>query len=87
LQQVDAAYPSLWDGTMTASQRYQYAAMRYGDQLATQGQFCAAVKQYQAAQAIGNLDQTAAKGFNQSYQKCYPATATSVPSIPPVATP
>ncbi len=88
LQQVDAAYPSLWDGTMTAAQRYQFAAMRYGDQLLAQGQFCNAVKQYQAAQGIGSLDATAAKGLNQSYQKCYPPTATPLPGgIPPAATP
>ncbi|MGA7195316.1 MAG: hypothetical protein WBW94_16990 [Anaerolineales bacterium] len=85
LQQVDAAYPAMWDGTMTAAERYQYAAMRYGDQLVAQGQNCDAVKQYQAAQAIGNLDQTAAKGLNQAYNKCYPATPTA--GIPPIATP
>jgi hypothetical protein len=85
LQQVDAAYPAMWDGTMTAAQRYQYAAMRYGDQLLAQSQDCDAVKQYQAAQAIGNLDQTAAKGLNQAYNKCYPATPTA--GIPPIATP
>ncbi len=82
LQQVYTAYPAMWDGTMTAAQRYQYAAERYGDQLLVHGKYCEAVKQYQAAQAIGNLDETAAKGFNQSYQKCYPPTAVPTVVIP-----
>jgi hypothetical protein len=85
LAQVDTAYPAMWDGTMSAAQRYQIAAERYGDQLFAQGKSCDAVKQYQAAQAIGNLDQTASKGFNQAYQKCYPATAT--PAAPAMPTP
>jgi len=87
LAQVFAAYPAMWDGTMSAAQRYQIAAERYGDQLFTRSSFCDAVKQYQAAQAIGALDQTAARNFNQAYQKCYPATATPAVSAPPVATP
>jgi tetratricopeptide (TPR) repeat protein len=31
--QVGSGWPSMWDGTMTATQRLQYAAMRYGDDL------------------------------------------------------
>jgi hypothetical protein len=83
LQQVYTAYPALWDGTMTAAQRYQIAAERYGDQLFTQNRFCDAVKQYQGAQGIGNLDQTAAKNFKQAYAACYPATATPIIIIIP----
>ena len=78
LQQVYTAYPALWDGTMTAAQRYQIAAERYGDQLFAQNKFCDAVKQYQGAQGIGNLDQTAAKNFKQAYTTCYPATPTPI---------
>ena len=63
LAQVYTAYPAMWDGTMSAAQRYQIAAERYGDQLFAEGQDCDAVKQYQAAQGIGNMDQTAAKGL------------------------
>ena len=33
LAQVYTAYPAMWDGTMSAAQRYQIAAERYGDQL------------------------------------------------------
>ena len=78
LAQVAPGYPSLCDGTMNAGQRYQIALMRYGDQLVSQGQYCEAYKQYQAAQAIGNLDAAAAKGSNQATQQCYPATEAPV---------
>ena len=84
LAQVYTAYPAMWDGTMSAAQRYQIAAERYGDQLFAEGQDCDAVKQYQAAQGIGNLDQTAAKGLNQAFQKCYPPTAVPVAPVAPV---
>ena len=74
--QVASGWPSLWDGTMTAAQRYHISLMRYGDDLVKQGQFCDAYQQYQIAQSIGNLDNDAAKGANQAYQQCYPATET-----------
>jgi tetratricopeptide (TPR) repeat protein len=82
LEQVYNAYPAMWDGTQTAAQRYQYAAMRYGDQLVSQNRFCEAVKEYQAAQGIGGLDVTAQKGFNQAYNKCYPPTAVPTLGVP-----
>jgi hypothetical protein len=78
LSQVAPGYPSLCDGTMNAGQRYQIALMRYGDQLLSQNQYCEAYKQYQAAQAIGNLDAAAAKGENQANQVCNPATEAPV---------
>jgi len=72
--QVAGGYPALCDGTMNASQRYHISLMRYGDQLLKQGQYCEADQQYTAAEAIGNLDDAAAKGANQAHQTCYPAT-------------
>ncbi len=80
--QVASGWPSLWDGTMTAGQRYQISLMRYGDELVKQGQFCDAYQQYQDAQALGNLDAAAAKGANQAFQECYPPTA-----VPPTEAP
>ena len=78
----------LWDGTMTATERYYYAAMRYGDELLAQGAYCEAYEQYQAAQAIGQLDAQAAKGANQAYQECYPPTEIPEPTLePPTETP
>ncbi len=86
--QVASGWPSLWDGTMTASQRYDISLMRYGDQLFGQSQFCEAVKQYQTAQGLGNLDKTAANNFNHAYQTCYPPTETPAPTaVAPIDTP
>jgi len=87
LSQVASGWPSLWDGTMTASQRYYIALMRYGDELFQREQFCDAVTQYQAAAAIAELDDTAQKGFNQSYQACFPATETPTPTGSVIAPP
>jgi tetratricopeptide (TPR) repeat protein len=65
----------MWDGTMTDTQRFYYASMRYGDELFTDGNYCDANKQYQNAQAISNLDEIASKNANQAYQQCFPPTA------------
>lgn len=87
-QQVAAGWPSLWDGTMTASQRYQISAMRYGDELFGEKRYCEAYQQYQAAASIAALDQTAAKNSSQAYIQCYPPTPTSQPAeIPTISTP
>ena len=80
---------------MTATERYYIAAMRYGDQLVGEGNFCAAYDQYQAAQTIGPLDAEAARNSVQAYDVCYPPTEippTDVPTAtagasPPTDTP
>jgi tetratricopeptide (TPR) repeat protein len=78
--QVANGWPSLWDGTMTAQERYRIASMRYGDQLfaqaKTQSDFCAAARQYANASALGNLDAQSAKNYNQANQACHPPTPT-----------
>lgn len=79
--QVGLGWPAMWDGTMTSSQRYHVALMRYGDELFAQENYCGAYEQYEAAAAIGNLDNDAANHANQSYQLCYPAT-----EVPPTVT-
>jgi tetratricopeptide (TPR) repeat protein len=72
----------LWDGTMTATERYRIASMRYGDQLYLEEQYCAAYQQYQNSAALGQLDPDSAKYSNQSYQACYPPTPTATePSL------
>src|SRR5574341_394248 len=87
--QVASGWPALWDGTMNASRRYWFSLMRYGDQLFGENQFCDAWQQYQAAQAINSLDQTAAKNANQAYVQCYPPTEvpTDTPPALPTETP
>jgi hypothetical protein len=85
-QQVASGWPSLWDGTMTASERYRIASMRYGDDLFaqanTQNDYCAALQQYNNASTYGNLDSQSANNANQAYQACYPPTETPEPAQP-----
>jgi tetratricopeptide (TPR) repeat protein len=81
------AWGNLWDGTMTASQRYWFASMRYGDQLFEKDQFCDAVAQYTNAQSIAALDKAANDNFPHAYSECYPATATATEVTPAVTTP
>ena len=74
--QVYRGWSGLWDGTMTSSQRFYEASMRYGDELFGQGQFCDALTQYENARAIAELDQAAAGNYDDAYLGCYPATPT-----------
>jgi tetratricopeptide (TPR) repeat protein len=74
--QVAGGWPSLWDGTMTASDRYRIASMRYGDELLAQERFCDAFTQYDNAQKMGALDDTSDDNLLLATQRCYPATAT-----------
>ena len=75
------AWGNLWDGTMTASERYWFAAMRYADQLVGEGQFCDAVSYYESAQAIAPLDSQAAEGYELAYSTCFPPTAEVSPTL------
>jgi hypothetical protein len=79
--QVYRGWTGLWDGTMTAPQRFHFASMRYGDQLFGQGQYCDAVVQYQNAQAIAPLDGPASDGFEEAYIACFPPTETITPTL------
>ena len=75
LEQV-RSWGNLWDGTMTASERFWFASMRYGDELFGQSQFCDAVAQYENAQTIAALDNAAAENYDDALSGCYPATPT-----------
>lgn len=79
--QVAGGWPTLWDGTLTASDRFRIASMRYGDQLLARKQYCEAYKQYDNAQKVGNLDATAAAGFKEASAFCFPATATPTATL------
>lgn len=71
---VAAGWPSMWDGSMNASQRFRIALMRYGDQLWERGDACAASGIYDEARAIAELDDVSARNANQAFQQCFPAT-------------
>lgn len=75
---------NLWDGTMTANERFWYASMRYGDFLFEKKQICGdngALAQYNNAQTVAPLDQLAQNNYDQAMLICYPPTATPDPSL------
>ena len=85
--QVYRGWSGLWDGTMTAGERFAFASMRYGDELFAEEQFCDALTQYQNAQAISALDQAAAENYDDAMIGCYPATPTIDPfALTPIVT-
>jgi hypothetical protein len=73
----------IWDGTMTASERYRIATISYANELFANEQFCDAYEQYQA---IGELSGDDARNANQAYLGCYPPTGTAVPTLLVTAT-
>ena len=89
--QVYRGWSGLWDGTMTASERYWFASMRYADQLVGEEQFCDAVSYYESAQAIAPLDSQAAEGYELAFLTCFPPTEAVTPtatfSLTPTETP
>jgi hypothetical protein len=73
------AWGNLWDGTMTASERYWFASMRYGDQLFAEGKYCEegeALAQYQNALTVGALDKVAQNNYDELLPVCFPITPT-----------
>lgn len=74
----------IWDGTMTASERYRIATISYADELLADEQFCAAYEQYQAVGELTNEE--AARNANQAYLGCYPPTGTAAPTLQVTAT-
>jgi hypothetical protein len=77
-QQLYAGWPSMWDGTMAASERYRIASMRYGDELFAREEYCAASQQYQNSKSLGTLDPASQKMANQAWQICHPAATPTV---------
>lgn len=85
--QVYRGWSGLWDGTMTATERFHQASMRYADQLVEQGQYCDAVTHYDNAQAIAALDAQAQEGYERAFRECFPATPTITPTLQITITP
>jgi len=67
----------IWDGTMTASERFRIATINYANELFADEQFCAAYEQYQT---VGELSGDDARNANQAYLGCYPPTGTAAPT-------
>lgn len=87
--QLASGFPGLTDGTMTATQRFYVAAMRYGDVLFGRGDYCGAWSAYQAAMQYGQLEKQSKKNADEAYTTCYPPTPTPpiLPTDTPVPTP
>jgi tetratricopeptide (TPR) repeat protein len=85
--QVYRGWSGLWDGTMTATERFHQASMRYADQLVEEGNYCDAVTHYDNAQAIAGLDATAQEGYERAFRECFPPTATITPTLQITVTP
>ncbi len=81
--QLYTAWPNMWDGTMTAAQRFRIASIRYGDELLAQEQWCAAYEQYYNASLVAPLEPLAQKNLNIALYNCMPPT----PFVPPEPTP
>lgn len=72
-EQVAVGWPSLWDGTMTAGQRYYIASLRFADDLYFRKDYCEAYDQYSKAAGLGGLDGQSTSNQQESYNICYPA--------------
>lgn len=84
--QVASAMPYLRDGSgWTATERYRGALIQYGDQLANQGDWCAALEQYQAAASIRG-DAALVRTIDQAAEACLPPTETPASSLTPTPT-
>lgn len=79
-EQLYAAMPSLYDGSMTATDRYYYALIYYGDQLMDEGDECKAEDYYSLAMAISNTDTLQSK-YNEAYKICHPPTAVPTETV------
>lgn len=88
-EQLVNGFPGLSDGTMSVSQRFHIAAMRYGDQLFNKGDYMGACAAYEAAMRYGALEKQSNKNYNEAYPICYPPTPTpEIPTLPaPTPTP
>jgi len=68
----------IWDGTMTATERFRIATINYANELFADEKFCAAYEQYQK---FGDLSGDDARNANQAYLGCYPPTGTAAPTL------
>lgn len=79
--QVYSGWPSLWDGTLTAADRFRLASLNYGDQLFSQKRYCDAYTQYDNSAKLGNLDEKTAARFQEAKLNCYPPTLTPTATL------
>jgi len=78
--QVYGGWSNLWDGTMTAAERFRIASMRYGDEFYADEKWCEAVVQYDNAQTVGPLDKISEPNYGPAFVGCNPPTPTVDPA-------
>ena len=78
--QLVASMPSLYDGSMTAGERYYNALINYGDKLMDDGDECGAADQYSLALAMTVTDELQSK-YNKAYGICHPPTKTPTEEV------
>ena len=85
--QVAAGAPYLRDASgWTATERYRASLIQYGNQLAGQGQWCAAQEQYTLALAIRDEPQVYAQATQVSYQCALPTQIAASQTYAPLQT-
>ena len=72
--QVAAGWPSMYDGTMNAGERYYTALANWGNELYAKQDYCGAYDVYEKAGTAGVLIEPAASNFVNSQAQCFPAT-------------
>ncbi len=84
-QQLDQIAPYMMDGSgWTSTERLRIAYIKYGDQLATAGDWCKAQEQYKAAIDMPGGAPTVEPTATFADEKCHPPT--EVPTITPTPT-
>lgn len=81
--QVAVGWPSMYDGTMTAGQRYFTALVSWGDEVYAKQDYCGAFDIYEKASSVGALSEPSASNYANSQSQCFPAT--SAPTEAPTA--
>jgi len=85
-QQIKEAYPYMMDASgMTAIERYRVALYRYGDQIASAGDYCTAYQYYLRSLAVAQDPnvQATADLYKQNCQSSQPTEVTPTEPTPP----
>jgi len=89
-QQIKEAYPYMMDASgMTAIERYRVALYKYGDQIASAGDYCSAYQYYLRSLAVAQDPnvQATADLYKQNCEASRPTEVTPTEPTPPGETP
>ena len=83
-EQVAVGWPSLWDGTMTAGQRYYTATLRLAEEVYTLGDYCYAYELYAQADTLGGIDDQSRANFDNANSICNPVSEAPAEEPTPI---